>query len=244
MDLPCEIRSIWMGIWGSGLRKSTVGLAGFTLIELLVSITILSILAMLALNNFLDSTIRAKVARTRADMRTVTLGLEMYHMDNNCYVCFVDGGEGSLVDRVVVPMSRRLSPITTPISYVSTVPLDVFETLATSDGSPLVFFDTYDYVDVAGLVAVGSTKGAGAASGAWWRLSSAGPDRIQSFGGDLAEHGDASQSNRMGIDYDPTNGVVSAGDIVAVGQPSQVGLLPSIRRTNGYEELFRDVPAK
>ena len=137
-------------------------------------------------------------------------------------------------------MTVRLSPLTTPISYISRVPIDNFETVATSDGSPLVFFDTYDYADVASLNLVGSNKGAGGTSGGLWRLSSAGPDRIQSFGGDIAEIGSGSVMNNFGVDYDPTNGTISAGDIVTVGPPSSEGKLPAIRRTGGsYEELFR-----
>ncbi len=228
------------------MKKSTstfsgITFSGFTLIELLVSVAILSVLAMMAMNNFFESTIRAKAARTRSDMRTITTGLEMYRIENNHYISFVDGSTGPLAGRVIVPMTKRLSPITTPISYLNTVPVDIFETLSTTDGSPLVFFDTYDYVDVEGLNAAGSTKGAGAASGGWWRLSSSGPDRIQAYGGDLARTGDISQSNRLGVDYDPTNGSISAGDIVAIGPGCEDGEMPSIRRSRGYEELFRSV---
>lgn len=226
------------------MNKSTIAFSGFTLIELLVSVAILSVLALMAMNNFLESTIRAKTARTRSDMRTITTGLELYRIDNNHYVSFVDGSPGQLYDRVIVPMTRRLSPITTPVSYLNTVPVDIFETLSTTDGSPLVFFDTYDYVDVEGLNAVGSTKGGGAASGGWWRLSSSGPDRIQAYGGDLARSGEKSQSNTLGVDYDPTNGTISAGDIVTIGPACEHGELPSIRRSRGYEELFRSVTPK
>ncbi|MFH0792977.1 MAG: prepilin-type N-terminal cleavage/methylation domain-containing protein, partial [bacterium] len=202
----------------------------FTLIELLVVIAIISILSLIATVNLLESTIRAKVARTAAQLRTLTGALETYHVDNNAYLYFLRGGSGSLVNRVIVPMSLRLRPLTTPIPYISTVPIDVFETVATSDGSPLTFFDTYDYADVASFEMLHNPKGAGATSGGMWRLSSVGPDRIQSFGGDIAEIGHDSIINTFGVDYDPTNGSISAGDIVRVGPPSSVGQLPAIRR--------------
>lgn len=217
--------------------------AAFTLVELLVVIAIVSILSLIGISNMLESSIRAKVARTKSDMRVVSGAMESYHVDHNTYISFVGPPPGALFDRIRVPMTFRLSPLTTPVSYLTSVPVDVFETVATSDGSPLPFFDTYDYADVAGLEQVGSPKGAGATSGAMWRLSSAGPDRIQAYGGDTAVHGPVSTSNRMGVDYDPTNGSVSAGDIVAVGPPSEAGLPPAIRRTGGYQELFRDPPA-
>lgn len=215
--------------------------AGFTLIELLVVIAIISILSLIGLYNMQESSIRAKVARTKADMRVVESALEAYHVDYNRYVSFVREASGPLYDRVIVPMSVRLSPLTTPLSYLGHVPIDTFETMATTDGSPLVFFDTFDYCDVAGLNAARSPKGAGATSGGMWRLSSPGPDRIQAYGGDLADVGSKALSNQMGVDYNPTNGTISAGDIVRVGPPCEEGKQPGIRRTggSGYAEIFR-----
>ncbi len=213
----------------------------FTLIELLVVVAIISILSVISTVNLLESSVRAKVSRTKADMRVIAGALETYYVDQNAYLPFVRGSKGPLIDRVIVPMSVRLSPLTSPISYITRVPIDVFETVATSDGSPLIFFDTYDYADVASLNKAGSTKGAGGTSGGLWRLSSVGPDRIQSYGGDIAEIGPNSVMNNFGVDYDPTNGTISAGDIVRVGPPSSEGKLPAIRRAGGnYEELFRN----
>ena len=215
--------------------------SSFTLIELLIVIAIISILALIGLANMLQATVRSKVARTKNDMRVIAGALETYHVDNNEYISFIRGGPGRLTSRVIVPMSVRLSPLTTPIAYITRVPIDVFHTVATSDGSPLIFFDTFDYADVASLNAVGNPKGAGATSGGLWRLSSAGPDLIQSFGGDIAEIGVEGVMNNFGVDYDPTNGTISAGDVVRVGPPSDEGQLPAIRRAGGaYEELFRN----
>lgn len=215
--------------------------SAFTLIELLIVVSIISILSLIGIANMLEATVRSKVARTKSDLRVLAGALESYYTDNNAYIPFVRGGTGHLTSRVIVPMSYRLSRLTTPISYISTVPRDPFPTVATSDGAPLIFFDTYDYADVASLNACGSPKGAGGTSGGWWRLSSAGPDRIQSYGGDIAEIGTVSIINNLGVDYDPTNGTISAGDIVRVGPPCSEGQLPAIRRTGGaYEELFRN----
>jgi prepilin-type N-terminal cleavage/methylation domain-containing protein len=212
---------------------------GFSLVELMVVISILSILSLILLNNYLESTVRARVARVSNDLRVVASALEIYHMDNNAYLPFVRSGQGSLVNRVIVPMSVRLSPLTTPISYISAVPRDQFETVATTDGSPLVFFDTFDYADVASLQRLGIRDGAGLTSGGMWRLSSAGPDRIQAYGGTTAETGWTS-TNLLGVDYDPTNGTVSAGDLVRTGPPSGMGVPPSINRASGsYVEAFR-----
>ena len=48
----------------------------FTLIELLIVVAIIAILAAIAVPNFLEAQVRAKVSRARADMQTITTALE------------------------------------------------------------------------------------------------------------------------------------------------------------------------
>ncbi|MCC5876506.1 MAG: prepilin-type N-terminal cleavage/methylation domain-containing protein [Candidatus Sumerlaeia bacterium] len=72
-------------------RKS----AGFTLIELLIVVTIIAILAAIAVPNFLEAQVRSKVARAKNDLRVLATALEAYHVDNNNYPFIqADGGPG------------------------------------------------------------------------------------------------------------------------------------------------------
>ena len=64
--------------------------AGFTLIELLIVVAIIGILAAIAVPNFMNAQIRAKVARTKGDLKAVATALETYRVDKNAYLLIPD----------------------------------------------------------------------------------------------------------------------------------------------------------
>ena len=98
----------------------------FTLIELLIVVTIIAILAAIALPNFLQAQIRAKVSRAKADLRTITTGLEMYRVDYNNYppILPVPIGDHDH-DRVMLKhvFVEFVFQLTTPVAYLSSVAL-------------------------------------------------------------------------------------------------------------------------
>jgi prepilin-type N-terminal cleavage/methylation domain-containing protein len=55
----------------------------FTLIELLIVVAIIAILAAIAVPNFMDAQVRAKVSKTKADMRSIVVAIKMYEVDHN-----------------------------------------------------------------------------------------------------------------------------------------------------------------
>jgi len=58
---------------------------GFTLIELLIVIAIITILALIAIPNFIEAQTRAAVSRVQADMRNTATAVESYFLDYNAY---------------------------------------------------------------------------------------------------------------------------------------------------------------
>src|SRR3989304_5226232 len=61
--------------------KNKPGRNGFTLIELLIVIAIILILIAIALPNFLEAQVRAKVANARGELKTLVTATEAYLID-------------------------------------------------------------------------------------------------------------------------------------------------------------------
>ena len=97
----------------------------FTLIELLIVVAIIGILAAIAVPNFLNAQLKAKISRAKADIRNLGVALDSYQLDNNHY----PGGAGNWCSgcRFWQRHSYRFHPLTTPISYISSIPTDPFQ---------------------------------------------------------------------------------------------------------------------
>ncbi|RJP22525.1 MAG: prepilin-type N-terminal cleavage/methylation domain-containing protein [Candidatus Omnitrophota bacterium] len=181
--------------------------SAFTLIELLIVVAIIGVLAAIAVPNFLNAQLRAKIAKAESEIRNIDVSLEMYRLDNNLYppTHFPDGNWK-------YPISTRLFPLTTPIAYMSSVPVDPF--LYGPPGTrindeQLWAYDTYDYVDVwscfewGGLTIVTLPFRCSE-----WKVTSAGPDATNTYG--------------RAYKFDVTNGLRSWGDIIRIGPRSSL----------------------
>ena len=200
----------------SGALRRGQSWRGFTLIELLIVVAIIAILAAIAVPNFLEAQTRAKVARVKADLRSITTALESYRTSENDY----PPNDGNFN---VLPIQ-----LSTPIAYLSNTNLiDPFTEAETDPvyGELIRFFtytkivtlqELFDLADSgAPLPPIEAVDSPGLNEGAFekygkWRLVSFGPDK---------KYSDASFNpidpvlKGSDVRYDPTNGTTSFGNI-------------------------------
>jgi len=189
---------------------------GFTLIELLIVVAIIAILAAIAVPNFLEAQIRAKVSRVRADMRSARTGLEAYRVDWNDYPHVFPPN----------PMILRWAELTTPVPYLTSGFDDPFgrkitERTYSPPSGGAGAFDTnnpwahYDYWTYEAATAHYTRPAYDfpPVEKYFWQIRSLGPDRTR----DADNLYPAGSLLGFVVDYDPTNGTVSAGDVSEYG---------------------------
>lgn len=184
----------------------------FTLIELLIVVAIIGILAAIAVPNFLNAQVRAKVARTKGDLKALSTALEMYRLDNNQFPLGSRGPD----------LTQDLKELTTPVSYISNVSMrDIFggadQFDAARGGGSFAQQDSYKYFafmilpDNPGFTWAGRAGIGKSLNG--FLLYSFGPDHAQS----ALEWYASGAGNDSGMIYHPTNGLISQGDIGITG---------------------------
>ncbi|MBE7488188.1 prepilin-type N-terminal cleavage/methylation domain-containing protein [bacterium] len=114
---------------------------GFTLIELLIVIAIILILISIALPNFMEAQVRARLTNTRGCLQAYRVANEAYQADFRTYIPDVDGGEiepttkrswaslwarGRKINCDMVGELCSFAMLTTPIQYIKQLCYDPF----------------------------------------------------------------------------------------------------------------------
>jgi prepilin-type N-terminal cleavage/methylation domain-containing protein len=191
---------------------------GFTLIELLIVVAIIGILAAIASINLLKAQTRAKTARVYSEINTLILGLEMYHVDNSAYPLDFNAwfsGPNNDYDTWII--------LTTPVSYLSSVyytpwlaknfhhnPYDENRDVYIYGGGP----------PVPGDIRLENMDRLNREVNIYYTIQCAGPDLDADY---LWNPEDAlplmdKKINYLYLIYEPTNGTISSGDILATNK--------------------------
>ena len=212
--------------------------SGFTLIELLIVVAIIAILAAIAVPNFLEAQIRARVSRVKNDLRTFGVALEAYKLDNNQIPMTTKSNADFYPTFLDIVGPNRKYPghrLTSPIAYVTSNPVDYFNTKATKNlGKVPSWAEAWNkdwqlsYVISWAPMGLGKypgrdgwvdrPRGTGESMADFFTcdrfhamVESTGPDLLW---WDFALLGNSSQNDVNPFFYDPTNGTISWGQIV------------------------------
>jgi len=185
---------------------------GFTLIELLIVIAIILILIAIALPNFLEAQIRAKVTKAKGDLRTISTAMHSYYLDFKQFTA--DHDPSNAFD----PKEGGLYQLTSPLQYLSALPTSTF----TDESSGLNIGDEVGFeMGSTGVNPIGAAAGVRPLFNIHaFVVYSYGPDGQDNvsandrwpFPNNTSLCGDSFITT-----YAPTNGSRSVGDIVEIG---------------------------
>ena len=189
--------------------------AGFTLIELLIVVAIIGILAAIAVPNFLNAQVRARVARGKADIRTMENVVQMYMLDNNNQrpIDCDDPGSGVYLGGLGCGSETNGAPsdikgvpeFNFANKFMSFSQLRIFTT-------PIAYMSSTQMQDTFGArcAITYNTRYSGQAKQAEsYTFSLIGPDKMTGDWGFFFSPG----GNPDGLQYNPSNGLTSRGDI-------------------------------
>lgn len=192
------------------IMKNTFFGNGFTLIELMTVVAIIAILCAIAVPNFVNAQIRAKVARAMAEQDVILWSLESYSVDRNAYPINLISTYSSAGDLV---------PLTTPVPYISTLPFDMFLHPPDMDkkdyivnwrnNNPFYFYRNF-VQETGSRINLRNYSKSGSAN---YVVYSWGPSYNFSF--DFEDDGFANPDTW--VEYEPSNGMTSFGNIAQFG---------------------------
>jgi len=196
---------------------------GFTLIELLIVVAIIAILAAIAVPNFLEAQVRAKVSRVKADQRSIAVAIETYSVDWNRWPIGYNEGRCPAFSPPLWPVAERTRayiPLTTPIAYMTSIPNDPFQRFGFMGGNTKKNETFFQYLVARALPPcelTGGTHTGSLAQGYTWSVHSSGPRQATKAPHPWAMFAypvTGNPNNTPKNVYDPTNGSVSWGYII------------------------------
>ena len=207
----------------------------FTLIELLIVVAIIAILAAIAVPNFLEAQTRAKIARVKADLRTIDTGLQSYNIDSNQFVWSNINSWALCLGVTGTNMKPTLERLTSPIAYLNGGSFnDPFRGKKQKFGPQLgkeedipvppgggTANQIYRYIARGPVnTVIWDQQDNTGQKATWFMLESCGPDGFYHRMGNALNSDDTPNRRRFfynNVIYDATNGTVSNGSVWRAG---------------------------
>jgi prepilin-type N-terminal cleavage/methylation domain-containing protein len=188
-------------------------ISAFTLIELLIVVAIIGILAAIAVPNLQSAQVRAKLAQTYGNMKSIQTAVQAYSLDHG--MAPIDKGKDA-------QNGLTYHALTSPIAYINSIDLfrDEFKThLEEDQGLFFAYGSPYHLGNLDDQERIQIFQRAGIQ----YFLFGWGPDRTPDWpwkilGETLLKLKTPSKAGPMGdggIFYSPTNGLRSSGDIIS-----------------------------
>ena len=174
---------------------------GYSLIEALIVVTVLIILMVIAVPHYQEARTRSMVAASRADLRTICQAYQSYDADHFELPPSRDFGF-----RFVEPHY-----LTTPIQYMAQVPEDTFFKAQIVDTRQGPIALTYPVAAQYAYYALSPRYQGLLNANIRYVLAGRGPDQELEFG-------------YLIVEYDPSNGVRSRGDLIIGGPGSKIDI--------------------
>jgi type II secretory pathway pseudopilin PulG len=212
---------------------------------LLIVVAIIAILAAIAIPNLLEAQMRAKVSAAKTNMRTIAGALEAFRIDRNLYPPNVARSTGDYVHYIAniedplwslgdIPEGFPPATLTTPIAYITTPPEDPF-----LGGRLDRYACAWQYGTDSSSRNAWALESVGPNLGGKWASSNRGRDLDKPYAGSNQLESFRTLYDAYGLQttrllflvgtgtegdpgsYDPSNGTVSAGDVVrfSSGEP-------------------------
>lgn len=191
----------------------------FTLIELLIVVAIIGILAVIALPNFINAQLKAKVALCLSNMRSVGTALEMYYLDKKTYPRYA-------WDSIYNPDAHYMGfrDLTSPVVYIQQSALK--NPFISNTQKDEYFTNTGDELD--SFFEMGTFQWNGIIQYPYtfirtkfpkdiWLLESSGPDGGDNYDTKIYPYLTLRYHSNEGPVYQASNGLFSRGDIFMGG---------------------------
>lgn len=200
----------------------------FTYVELMVVMTTIAILAAIAIPNFLEAKTRSVVSRSRAELALLKMAIETYRQETRAWPLNRKAGVAGPDD---------LRALTTPIAYLTRMPVDAFTSEEANHNSrppqiPYRYFNAFQVNPKEGLTfpkpakagdPVSDSLGGGMIDAVVWGYGPAGfyetvaSQYIKANPNYNPPPPNPTQISPKGearlIVYDPSNGTISRGEI-------------------------------